>query len=307
MPIAADDARRDDATVRRIRGGDGSRDPRIEDVSNLYLIHPLARALLPAALRLHVSANAISLIGLALGTVAAVGYAHWDSDRMALLGLVFSIGWMVADGLDGMVARATGTASATGRFLDGVCDHGVFILIYLALAASLGTVQAWTLAIVAGACHAVQSSLFEGERARFHRRARGVAQPVLPVIAGNALVRSYDRVATSVDRFALPFERSMAAASDPVGFGRDYARAAAPVLRWMTPLSANARVATLFAACLAGDPALFWLFEIVVLSPLAALTIAAHRRVEGRLVTLPAIRRSAAPFAETTNKEHEYR
>ncbi|WP_315759799.1 CDP-alcohol phosphatidyltransferase family protein [Sphingomonas sp. Y38-1Y] len=293
-------------TLSGVRG-DGSRDPRIEDVSNLYLIHPLARALLPTALRLGISANAVSLIGLALGAVAAASYAEWGSSAMALLGLVFSIGWMVADGLDGMVARATGTASATGRFLDGLCDHGVFILIYVTLAASIGSAQAWALAIVAGVCHAVQSSLYEGERARFHRRAKGLAQPALPVLTGNPLVRAYDRVATGVDRFALPFERRMASDADPVGFGRDYARRAAPVLRWMTPLSANCRVAAIFVACLAGDPALFWLFEIVILSPLAVITLAAHRRVERRFAALATIRPSPAPFAAAANKEPEYR
>jgi CDP-diacylglycerol---serine O-phosphatidyltransferase len=282
---------------------DGSRDRRIEDLSNLYLIHPLARALLSPAIRVGLSANAVSLAGLASGAVAAGFFTQWNDAWLALLGLIFAIGWMVADGLDGMIARATGTASATGRFLDGVCDHGVFVLIYVALATSLGTVEGWMLAITAGGLHAAQSSLYEGERARFHRRALGIAQPTVPIASGNPLVRLYDRLATSIDHLALPLERRMAADADPLAFGQAYAADAVDVMRSMTLLSANARVAGIFVACLAGDPALFWIFEIAVLTPVAALALVAHRQVERRHAALSTARPSAALILDGANKE----
>ncbi|PCD03398.1 hypothetical protein COC42_03105 [Sphingomonas spermidinifaciens] len=282
---------------------DPSRDPRIEALSNRYLIHPVARALLPVALRARVSANAVSLAGLLLGAAAAACYLRWESAAFALAGLILSIGWMVADGLDGMVARATGTASAAGRFLDGLCDHGVFVLIYVALAVSLGSATGWMLAIVAGVLHAAQSSLYEGERARFQRRARGHASTTPPVVTGHWLVRAYDRLATSIDHGALPFERRMAGDAEPAAFGQAYARAAVPVMRAMTVLSANMRVGTIFAACLAGSPTLFWLFEIAVLSIVAAATIIAHRRVERRFAALPPSRPSAALIAGAAYKE----
>lgn len=286
---------------------DGSRDLRIEDPSNLWLIHPAGRALLPHALRLGVSANAVSVGGLLLGAGAAACYAHWGDWRFALLGLLLSIGWLIADGLDGMVARATGTASALGRFLDGLCDHGVFLLIYVALAISVGTAEGWALALLAGLAHGIQSSLYEGERARFQRRAKGIAQPELPVPQGNALVRGYDTIATSLDRLALPFERRMARDADPATFGQAYARQAAPTMKWMALLTANVRVEAIFLACLVGDPRLFWAFEIVVLSGIAVLTIARHRTVEracaGRSPSLATDRR----FAGIATKEQGHR
>lgn len=282
---------------------DGARDRRIEDFSNLYLVHAAARALLPATLRLGLSANMVSLIGLALGVAAAACYARWDSAWLATLGFALSIGWMIADGLDGMVARATSSTSPAGRFLDGVCDHAVFILIYVALATSIGTAEGWALAIAAGVAHAVQSSLYEGERARFHRRAKGDARPGPPMVAGNPLVRVYDWLAGSLDRIARPFERRMARDADPATFGRAYARDAVASLRWMTLLSANVRVAAIFAASLAGDPTLFWLFEILVLSPILAATIAAHRGVERRYAALPLSHPPAPPFAGAITKD----
>jgi CDP-diacylglycerol---serine O-phosphatidyltransferase len=256
---------------------DGSRDRRIEDPSNLYLIHPLGRRLLAPTIRAGVSANAVSMVGLLLGAGAAVSFAHWPSAPLVLLGLLLAIGWLVADGLDGMVARATGTSSAFGRFMDGICDHGVFALIYVALAWTVGTAEAWVLAVLAAAAHAVQSSLYEGERTRFHRRARGVALAAPPPVTGSPLVRLYDSVSTSLDRLAMPFERRLAA--DPA-LGQAYAARAVAPMRLMALLTANVRVLAIAIACLLGRPQLFWWAEIVPMTGIAIIAILWHRRVE---------------------------
>ena len=274
---------------------DGSRDRRIEDPSNRWLIHPTARALLPAALRLRVSANTVSLVGLALGTGAAAAYAGWRTPGLALVGFVLSIGWLIADGLDGMVARATGTSNAFGRFMDGVCDHGVFGLIYLALAVSIGTPQGWALAIAAGVAHAVQSSLYEGDRARFHRRRNGVAELVPPPLSSHPLVKLYDTVAGSIGRLGRPLEQALATASDPAGLGAAYAARAVAPMRLMILLTANARVMLLFLACLIGRPSLFWWGEIVPMSLIAIAGLTWHRRVETRAAGAHSFHRGGRP------------
>ena len=258
---------------------DGSRDHRIEAPSNLWLIHPAARALLPFALRLGLSANAVSILGLLVGILAALCYARWQHPLAAIAGLALSVAWLIADGLDGMIARATNTAGALGRMLDGLCDHGVFILIYVAMALSIGTVEGWALAVTAGAGHIVQSSLYEGERARFHRRARGIARLATP-ITGTALVRLYDRIAGAPDRAAARFEDLLARNDDPLLLGRRYADAAVAPLRFMALLSANARVWTICTACVLGNPRLFWWTEIVPMSLVLVAGLAWHRRIE---------------------------
>ena len=263
---------------------DGSRDRRIEDPTNLWIIHPAGRALLPWAVEHRVSANLVSVIGLCLGTMAAVTYGQWQDWRLALVGLALSIGWLIADGLDGMVARATKTASPFGRLLDGLCDHGVFALIYIVLAASIGTVEAWALALAAGVAHAMQSSLFEGERFRFHRRVRGDSGSATPPRTGGMLEKLYDDVSSGIDRLADPFDRALASSGDPRRFGAEYGARAALPMKLMAFESANMRVAAIFVACLAGNPRLFWWFEIVPLTLLLAGTLFWHRRVEAALV-----------------------
>src|SRR5205823_3536255 len=198
-------------------------------------------------------------------------------------GLLLSAAWLVADGLDGMIARATGTASPLGRFLDGVCDHVVFVLIYISLAASLGTPGAWILAGCAAALHALQSSIYEGERARFHRRCMDVATTA-PSGAGNLLERMYDRLSHPVDSVAVRFDEILKTDPDPMQLGAVYGAAAAKPLRLMSLLSANVRLYAIFFACIGGDPRLYWWFEILPLTAILGIGISWHRTVESRLI-----------------------
>ena len=243
---------------------DGSRDRRIEDLTNLYIVHLFGRALLPLALRLRVSPNAVSIWGLLFGAAGAAAFYNWRDPRFAWAGLVLCFLWLIADGLDGMVARATRTTSPFGRFLDGVCDHVVFLLLYCSLAASIGTASTWALAITAGAVHALQATLYEGERTRFHRRLKGAFATAQPPPSPNLLVRNYDAVANSLDRWSGPFEEQMRLAPDPLALGKAYAARAVAPMRLMSLLTNNARVLMIFGACLLGKPRVFWWMELTV-------------------------------------------
>lgn len=262
---------------------DRSRDRRIEDPTNLWIVHPAAYSLLPWFLARKISANMVSVGGLALGASAALAYSHWHSWPFAVLGVLLSIGWLIADGLDGMIARATGTASPLGRALDGLCDHGVFALIYVVLAFSVGTAEGWLLAIAAGGAHAVQSNLYESERTRFHRRCRGIAAAVSPAPSHNPLVRLYDHVAGTLERFARPFDMTLARQDDPAALAAAYGAAATPPMRLMSLLSANIRVYSIFISCLVGDPRWFWWVELGPLTAILLGGVAWHRQVEARL------------------------
>jgi phosphatidylglycerophosphate synthase len=262
---------------------DLSRDRRIEDPTNLWIIHPAARRLLPWFLKRGISANAVSLAGLALGTAAAIAYAQWKIWPFALGGLLLSVGWLVADGLDGMIARATGTASPLGRVLDGLCDHGVFILIYVSLALSIGTVEGWALAVAAGVAHMVQSNMYESERARFHRRCKADAAIARPTPSRNPLVQLYDYGWGMLDRVVSRFDDALGRHPAPCDLAATYGALAAGPMRLMSLLSANVRVYAIFLACVFGNPRLFWWFEIVPLNIILILGLFQHRAVENRL------------------------
>ena len=282
---------------------DGSRDRRIEDPTNLWIIHSAARSLLPWTIARGISANLVSVAGFVLGLMAATAYARWDDWRFALIGLVLSIGWLIADGLDGMVARATGTASAIGRVLDGVCDHGVFILIYVVIASMIGTGEGWAWALSAGAAHIVQSSLYEGERARFHRRVRGLPRPPAPPPADNAVVRGYDWLATSIDRFSTRFDQLFDDRAIAPALAADYGARAAGPMRLMILLTANTRVWAIFLACLVGDPRWFWWFELVPLFVVTFIGVTWHRMIEAALLRDYRVAEATAPIFSVQSKD----
>jgi phosphatidylglycerophosphate synthase len=74
------------------------------------------------------SANAVTLIGLALGLIAAAMLAVGLSGLVVVLPLLAS---RLADGLDGAVARASGKTDF-GGYLDIVCDFAFYAAIPLA-------------------------------------------------------------------------------------------------------------------------------------------------------------------------------
>ena len=262
---------------------DGSRDRRVDDPTNIWVVHLAGRMLLPLALRARVSANSVSVAGFVTGSAAAACFLGWREPGLATLGFLLCIVWLIFDGLDGMVARATGTASALGRFLDGAVDHGVFLLLYVALGAAIDTPEGWITGTIAGLVHGVQSNLFESERIRYHRRLRGDPGGERGPPSPYRLARLYDRVAGSLDRLAGRFDRALAAAPDRRALAAAYGERAAPPLRLMNLLTANSRVIALYAACLAGDPRLFLWWQLGPLTLVAAAGMFWHRRIERRL------------------------
>ncbi|HEY5721443.1 MAG TPA: CDP-alcohol phosphatidyltransferase family protein [Allosphingosinicella sp.] len=262
---------------------DGSRDRAIDDPTNIWFVHYVGRLLLPFAIRAGIGANPVSVAGLLLGMGAALTYVEWRDPAMATLGFLLCVAWLIADGLDGMIARATASASALGRFLDGACDHAVFLCLYIATSVAMGIGETWPIATLAGCVHAVQSSLYEAERIRFQRRMRG--EPYVPAPRSPYLLaRIYDSVASSLDRVSAPLDRMLEGGPDRAGLLHAYRQAAAPVLRLMIPLTNNMRVVLLWIACLVADPSWFWWITLVPLSLVAAAGIARLRQVEAKLV-----------------------
>jgi phosphatidylglycerophosphate synthase len=81
---------------------------------------------------LPVSANAITLLALVMGLVAAAFYV--SSAKTALVwGAVFLYGKLFLDNVDGNLARLRGEESRLGRFLDSSSDFVVSVLVYGAI------------------------------------------------------------------------------------------------------------------------------------------------------------------------------
>lgn len=81
---------------------------------------------------LPVSANQITFLALAMGTIAA-GIFLSKNSLAPILGAVFLYGKLFFDNVDGNLARVRGEESRFGRFFDSFADFAVTLMVYSAL------------------------------------------------------------------------------------------------------------------------------------------------------------------------------
>lgn len=278
----------------------GKRTREIEDVTNLYVVHPLSRLFVTLFARLGIRPNTVSLLGMGFGAAAALAYAHYENGMMSVLGFLLMIGWHVMDGADGQLARLTGQTSEIGKVLDGLCDHGTFTLVYLSLTIALtGEYGAWVwvLTVLAGVSHVVQAGSYEFQRQSYDHWVHGKATARLlnPEEIRDTARRQHG-VAATFNRLNAVYVsmQHRVAAYDSALFERleqsvrdgrsDMVRAAyrdvnvRAVRRWGV-LSSNYRTVAIFLASLGGLPILFFLYEVLVLNGvLLTLTKRQRRR-----------------------------
>lgn len=274
----------------------------IEDVTNLYFIHPIANRLTPLLRDLNIPPNAVSVAGMLFGLLAGLAYFHYQDLCWASAGLVLMIAWHVMDGADGQLARLTHSQSESGRVLDGICDYVTFIAVYTSFAVRLSQRYGdaiWALVIVSGFCHAVQSAAYEVQRQEYdlwgwgrgskdllrlgtpprHARSAAPAQRFSRLLA-----RLYGRVQFLVLGPILDFHQRLDESlklqpERAASFRRHYRQVfARPVRRWSV-MSANYRTIGIFICAILKAPLYYFLFEIFGFTIiLAVLTIQQRAR-----------------------------
>jgi phosphatidylglycerophosphate synthase len=271
----------------------------IEEITNLYVIHPIASRLTPLFARLHIHPNAVSVAGMVFGILAGAAYAHYQDWRYATAGFVLMIAWHVMDGADGQLARLTHSQSEFGKVLDGICDYVTFIAVYTGLAVTLARQYGdwvWSLALCAGACHAVQAAAYERQRETYDLwgRARKPAAPAsldpAPEEAARTsaggfaalLHRLYARAQRLGAGDAREFNKGLSEAlalqpEQSAAIRQRYREVFAPQLRRWSVLSANYRTLGIFVCALLKAPLYYFGFEIIVFSALLIVLVSEQK------------------------------
>ena len=131
--------------------------------------------------------------------------------------------------------------------------------------------------------HAIQSNLYEGERARLPPTAPGVATITLP--PPPPICSCACTTGCRIRSKALRSLRAVLKADpDPMQLGAAYAAAAARPLRLMSLLSANVRLYAIFFACIGRDPGCIGGSRSSLLTVILGIGIWWHRAVETRLI-----------------------
>ena len=255
--------------------------------TNAWLFHPAARRLATWLARTPVTPNMVSVAGAAMVIAAGVLYARVGTPPAILAGFAIHLAWHVVDGADGDLARMTGRASPIGEVVDGLCDYGGHVVLYLllggALFPALGWV-AWGLAVAAGGSRVVQSVYAETQRRTYLWWAYGIPWLRTGRVAGGS--------AGAAGAVYLTISRWLSAGTQAVEpFAADGDPRVAPLARMegrrtlplQVALGANARTVLLGLAMLAGSPAWFFLVEASLLNLLLVVSILQQRRASARI------------------------
>ncbi len=108
----------------------------VEEWLDLRFFRPLGLRLAGALRVTAVSADQVTLAGMAVGLIGA-GLFYPASSSLNWLGLGLLVFSDILDSADGQLARLRGTSSRWGRILDGISDTVRFAWLYLILAARL--------------------------------------------------------------------------------------------------------------------------------------------------------------------------
>lgn len=266
----------------------------IEEFSNRFLIHPLSGIVERVAIRFGISANIVSFLGLGAGLLAGVFYYYQSHTQYVIAAFLCMIAWHIFDGADGRIARATGTSSAFGRIIDGMCDHLVFGAVYIAFVLYLintGSSQTmWLLGLAAAASHGLQAAGYEERRQKFQRRNKGVDRDSvaakLVAVDGkkSGLASAYDFAQRIVSGGNSPLDAKLSELRGTNGPAAQTAvNKTGKIVRAWALLNANNRTIMLAVFALLGRPAWYFVYEIVLLNSVMIALLIYERRTEAAI------------------------
>jgi hypothetical protein len=303
------------ATASKTRGASAHRTPELEDWLNRRIFHPAAFALARLLRPTGITPNMVSIGGVAVVVAAALVYTHVPWPVGAALGFALHLSWHVVDGADGDLARLTGTVSANGEFVDGVCDYVGHIVLYIAFAAVLDDRWdgwAWVLIVAAGGSHIAQNNHYESLRRTYLWWAYGVPWLRQSDAGDDARLREYSWFNFVFGWMARDYLTLSSATAPPRGeidalldasAGKpellDDLRATVRgrsrgIMAWSPLLGSNARTVLLGLCMLAGSSALFFLAECLMLNLMLVGSIARSTRAQQAVAEAMRVRLAAA-------------
>ncbi|MEP6936734.1 MAG: CDP-alcohol phosphatidyltransferase family protein [Chthoniobacterales bacterium] len=268
------------------------------------------------AAKLKVAPAAITILSGACGIVAGHLY-FYRSFAVNIGGMFLHIAANTFDNADGQLARLTNRTSRSGRVLDGVADHLVFLSVYLHLAFrhvfAGGSPAVFVLALAAGLSHSCQSAIADYCRNGYlyfaNRRPDADLHPVERVRAEyedlswranlwhKLLLRLYINYSAQQQLLApslielREITRERYGTETPLWLSEHYASAMNPITKCFSILTTNTRMLLLFAVLLLGRPTWYFIIEISALNAVLAFTLVRQDRICSELIAALRARR----------------
>lgn len=256
--------------------------------------------------RLGVHPNVVTILSIILGVAAGVMFYYSDMTH-TLIGIFLLMWANHYDSCDGQLARMTGKKTRWGRMLDGFAGDLWFFTIYVAISLRLTnqplpfhigeasgqtwSIYIWLIALFSGTvCHSKQCTLadyyrnihlfflkgkagseldnFKQQREIFH------SLPWKGNFWWKAFLYFYGNYTRKQEQMTPNFQRFYAFVQERYGDNipqslRDEFRALSlPLMKYTNILTFNTRAIALYISLLIGEPWLYFIFEIVVMTSL---------------------------------------
>lgn len=248
-----------------------------------------------------ITPNMITVFSIFVG--ASVGFFFYPADlTYNICGIGLLIFANILDCVDGQLARLTGIKSAIGRILDGVAGDIWFASIYLNLAARLsheyGTYWFFLLALCSGMSHLIQANITDYYKTLhlfFISREKG-AEFQTPEQIGKQhkatrpginkafylLYRCYTLIqvkATPILQQMLDTLHDKYGDDIPQDIRLSFRRKSHRLMHLIDFMTFNGRTIVMFAIILSGYVWVYFLYEIIVLNTILAITMKKHERM----------------------------
>ena len=250
--------------------------------------------------------NVVTILSIILGVAAGVMF-YFPDLKHTLMGIVLLVWANHYDSCDGQLARMTGKKTRWGRMLDGFAGDLWFISIYAAICLRLTFqplpfgigaaegavwgVSIWILALLSGTlCHSRQCALADYYRNIHLFFLKGKAGSELDNFKqqreifyslpwkGNfwwkAFLYSYGNYTRNQERMTPNFQRFYTFVQQKYGdaipqeLRDEFRRLSLPLMKYANILTFNTRAIALYISLLIGEPWLYFVFEIVVMTAL---------------------------------------
>lgn len=287
----------------------------VEGILDLYFYRKVAFRLAQFFAKLKMTPTAVTVIGGIFGVIAGHLYFYRDL-RLNIAGMALHVCANLFDNADGQLARLLNQKSRSGRVIDSIADHFVFLSIYVHLTLRClvegASPAICLLALAAGLSHALQGAAADYFRNGYLHFVKGRAQADWD--SSRDLRVEYRQLGWRTEpwtklllRLYLNFTCQQEMLSPNLrrlrdATGRDgsnsitnflrarYHASARPMLKWWGLLMTNTRMFFLFLFLIISQPAWYFWLEVSVFNLLLLWLLVRQERMSRSLLDLAVAR-----------------
>ncbi len=281
-----------------------------EEHIDLAFYRPLGFAWAYLFRKIGVTPNAVTVASIFLGVGAGVCF-YFDNIWISVLGIFLLVWANTFDSCDGQLARLTGSYSPLGRILDGLSGDLWFLAIYIAVCLHENHFSAffgehawliWAIAAAAGICHGKQAAMADYYRQfhLFHVKGRegselDTASDLEKRLAAlswrhdfwrKITLTFYTKYTANQEAWTPWMQKLRRALAEkypdgqiPAAYREKFRAASRPLMKYTNILTFNWRSIVLFITVLAGQPWLYFVFELTVLNILLIYMVRRHETI----------------------------